>query len=368
MAKDILRGNYKEHGIYAGKRHFDDYWARDAFFASIASLALNDLDIVKKNLELFIRFQKKNGQLPFRVGKYNILLKILGIKIGKEIKPRYKEDKNISLPLDQNLLFVIITSYYILKTRDKDFAKKYFKSLRKSIEWVSKYRKDFLLYERPYSGWEDSLNIKGYTIYNNVLYHEALKVFSFICKIINENRSANIFFKRAEEVKKKINWQFWNGEYYCSFVNKKKHNYFSTTGNLLAIYFGVADKSQAKKIEKNIDKFGINEYVPSLTNFPKYPKIFIFTPFSLIGLSDYHNGLCWLWLGCLNVITKARTGLKKEAMKLLYKISNIIIKYGGIYEIYEQSGKPVKRFLYKSEEDFSWAASFFILAYKEVHQ
>ena len=59
IAHKALKECYKGPGIIAGKHHFDDFWARDSFFASWGSLAAGDFTEVRSNLDLFFRFQKK---------------------------------------------------------------------------------------------------------------------------------------------------------------------------------------------------------------------------------------------------------------------------------------------------------------------
>ena len=55
------------------------------------------------------------------------------------------------------------------------------------------------------------------------------------------------------------------------------------------------------------------------------------------------------------------------------KISDLIIKYDNVYEIYERNEDkkkkeyaPVSRFFYKSEVPFAWSAGIFIYTVKEM--
>ena len=63
--KDVVLIAGKGHETYqlvAGrKKHFDDYWARDCFFGCLGALKLKDYLIVKKSLELFLKYQKNDG-------------------------------------------------------------------------------------------------------------------------------------------------------------------------------------------------------------------------------------------------------------------------------------------------------------------
>jgi len=363
LAKQVLRSNYKELGIYAGKRHFDDYWARDSFFASFAALILKDYDIVKKNLLLFIKYQKSNGEIPLRVGNQNDILKYLGIKIKKQIRPRYKEDKNTSFSPDQNLLFIIIVALYVKYSKDKEFAKTYYKHFEKAMDFiVSRFGKGLLLSEKYYSTWDDTLKTRGFVLYSNVLFYQALKSLSYL----STNKK---YLMESNLVKKEINKKLWNGSYFSLMNYKdKRYDYFNTSGNLLAIFFDLADKKQALSIFEQIKKFKINEKIPSLTNYPRYSKTFIYFPYYLINMGDYHNQMSWPWIGGLNVAVLAKTGKKKDANKLLEKLSKIILRDGNFYEFYDKNGKPFKRLFYRSESNFSWSAAFFIIAYNYLRK
>jgi len=367
IAKNTLRSNYREHGIYAGQRHFDDYWARDSFFSCLGALELNDYDIVKKNLELFIRFQNKDGQIPLRIGTYTLLPKFLGIKDKDELKPRFKDDKNVSFPLDNTALFIITTYAYSKKSKDFDFIDRHIRNLELAMGWLLRKSVDYILSEGAYSSWDDSIKYRGMNLYNNVCFFKAADCMSEIYLMLKKQKESKVFLEIAQKIKEKIDLTLWNGNYYSSFNSGKRQDYFNTAGNLLAILWNVADKTKGVRIEKEIERFGINKYVPSLTNYPSYPATMIYPLFRLINLKDYHNnGMCWLWIGCLDVIAKQKSGMKKQAEELLERIASKIVEYGDVYEVYEKNGKQVNRFFYKSEHHFSWSSAMFIVAFKSV--
>ena len=86
----------------------------------------------------------------------------------------------------------------------------------------------------------------------------------------------------------------------------------------------------------------------------------------MLGLSDYHNGLSWLWLGCASALAKEKAGLEKEAVEILNTIADMIVDYGIVYEIYDNKGKPVKRPLYKAEYPFAWSSGMFLYAVRKI--
>ncbi len=59
-------------------------------------------------------------------------------------------------------------------------------------------------------------------------------------------------------------------------------------------------------------------------------------------------------------------GMKKEALALLEKIASLIIGSNGVYEIYEKTGKPVNRLIYKAEFPFAWSSGLFVYAVKRL--
>jgi neutral trehalase len=225
---------------------------------------------------------------------------------------------------------------------------------------------DLLMEEGFYAGWADSLRKKGTVLYTNVLHFRAVENFSKICKALNKREDYAHYKKLAEEIKKKINELFWNGEYYNDWISPKKHHtYFSTDGNVIAILFGVASHEQGVKIQNCIQRFGLDSGFTTGTNFPKYEWKHIYPFFFPLRIPDYHNGLQWLWLGCIDAVTKNMVGMKTQAKDLLAEIARKILEYKGVYEVYHL-GKPVRRLFYKSEQGFAWSSGLFVWACKEV--
>lgn len=363
IAKKVLRGQYCKNGILAGATHFKDVWARDSFFASLGALALGDYNIVKKNLELFLKNQK-NGQIPLRIGRNNFLLPIgfLGIPLRIRI-PIFKQDKGSNSAIDPNTLLIIAFREYYKATKDKTFLKQNLHKLEKAIQWLK--TEDGLIKEKQYGGWADSIKKQGYVLYSNVCYAHALFSLSELFSEINKIKKAEEYLKKFKKTKEKINNKFWNGRYYIDWIDNKAYDFFSTDGNLLAIIWGIANQQKSKSIEKTIEAFKINEFVPSSTNYPKYPKEYISPFIRFFGLKDYHNGMSWAWLGALDAIAKYKLGMKNQAKEILEKIADVFVKNNNVHEIYEKN-KPVRRLFYKSERNFAWSAGLFVLAYKTI--
>lgn len=368
IAVRCLRECYEKYGIYAGRKNFDDYWARDGFYATLGALELRDYEVIKKNFLLFIKHQRKNGQLPLRVTYFYLLAKIVfGWRIKGRLRPRYIEDKVQSYPRDQNSLFIISALEYVKRAKDYGFLKKYFKNFEMVLKWnfSNDPDKDLLMEESFYATWADSLRKRGKVLYTNVLNYKATLDFSGMCRILNKKEKQKEYYEIAQKIKRKINEIFWNGEYYIDWTDWKRENFFSADGNILAILYGVADKNKAKSIMRFIKKHKLEDFTLR-TNFPKYGFWKIALSVRLGGVPDYHNGMRWLWLGCIDVLAKLKIGMKKEARSLLTKIAEKICEYDMVYEVYEKDGRPIYRFIYKSEAPFAWSSALYILAYEKL--
>ncbi|MGE4170455.1 MAG: hypothetical protein AB7F28_07030 [Candidatus Margulisiibacteriota bacterium] len=370
IATKTLKDRYSPLGIQAGKRHFSDLWTRDACYAGLGSLCLGDYKAVRQSLCTILDNQDPSGHLPVRVGQVHFLLKFLFGYSGTP-EPRYREDKGVSLVVDGNALTLILAQLYVEVAQDPAFLDRYFKPLQKAITWLEHQHEDrnAFVQEGPYAGWADSTRKQGAVLYTNVLFWKAQSCFETLAKRNGNTHAAELAHKKQEHLKTELNKAFWENRYFIDWISQdgEKHCYFATDGNLLAIVLGLATPEQAKLILDTIAEHQMENEGCIQTNFPTYRKNLVFFPFRLIGLHDYHNGMRWLWLGCLNAVAEFQMGLKDQAHNSLLQIADLILRNNGVYEVYDQ-GKPVNRLFYKSEEGFAWSSGLFIWAYHVLHE
>ncbi len=352
IAKRDLRDCYASKGILAGRKHFQQFWARDSFFSALGAIELGDFEIVKKQFEFFISMQNKKGLIPGRIS----------LKKKPEFKPMF-----FSYSADGNALMIIALAEYVKKSGDKKFAKDNFSKFLLAVNWLESMDsdKDYLIEESIYANWADSVLKFGKVLYSNCCYYKAVKSFSELCLAIGRKEKHELYRKQALKIKEKINGLFWKGDYYFDWIDFKKHNFFSSDGNMLAVLWGIADEEQGMMIENFIKSKQINK-VPLSTNYPHYPLTRI--PFVLLPFEayNYHNGLSWPWLGCLNAIALKKIGWKKDAKNELKKIASQIEDYGVCHEIFNKEGEPVDSFFLKSEHPFAWTAGTYIKAFSEI--
>ncbi len=355
IALNDLRKCYTEKGILAGRKskRYRQYWARNSFFASLGALRAGDSEQVKRNLQLFASLQNKNGMLPNQ--------------ISQNLKPRYR--LLIGSVIDSTALFVVALYEYVKETQDMQFARQNFLSVRKAIEFLrSKDRdNDFLVEERVFANWADSVLRFGNVLYTNCCYYKALLSAGELCSLVKENSLAAKYRRLAAKTKEKINGMFWQGNYYLDWIDFRRHDFFACDGNLLAIDWAIADKEQSQMILNKIKQHQLNK-VPLQTNYPLYPLWRI--PPTLLPLMEYHyhNGSSWPWLGCLNAIALRKVGWKNDAKRELKGVAGLINENGTVHEVFGQNGKPIRSLFLRSESPFAWNAGFFVRAVHELHQ
>ncbi|MDD5162628.1 MAG: GH116 family glycosyl hydrolase [Candidatus ainarchaeum sp.] len=350
IAAKCLQKCYSEKGILAGSVFLKEYRARDSFFACFGAMELGDFEIAKKNLELFFGQQGPKGILP--------------LFFDKKLKPSYK--MIVGKPIDATALGIIAFTEYVDKTKDLDFARQNFGSLKKAVDWlVSRDKdKDFLVEETVLGNWAESVLKYGTVLYSNACFFKAIDSFERLCILLKQKELAETASKTAISIKRKINEEFWTGAFYADWIFIQKHDYFAADGNLLAAWWEIADEEQGQMIANKIKQHQLNKW-PLQTNYPAYP--FWRLPLVLMPLQEYHihNGFSWLWLGCLNAIVLDKIGWKKEARQEIRKISEIIIENKCVHDFLFE-GKPVNSLFLKSEPNSAWAAGMFVKAVKEI--
>ncbi|HLD25117.1 MAG TPA: hypothetical protein VJB96_04345 [Patescibacteria group bacterium] len=319
LAKRALTACSTRDGFIAGTHHFVDLWARDSLFAAWATS-----DPVTVNT--FFRFQRSDGAIPYRIFRRH-----------GHVWPNFHSVQSGGFVPDGGLMAVIAA------TR---FGKRFQHDIDKALIYYKHRFEDQLISEWFQCEWADAVLKVGKTLYTNVLYWKATG---------------------DSTIKKKINETFWNGEFFADWVDYKRQDYFASHPNMLAIVWGLATQKQAESILRFARKHCWNGWALR-SNVPHYPWWRIPIQNHLVGLSDYCNGLYWLQPGILYAVSLKKTGSHREANAALRSIGEKIIEFNGVFEVYEKSGHPVRRLLYRSEEPFAWSAGLFLWAHSIIVQ
>lgn len=366
IAERDLRANYGKLGIYAGPQKHKQYWARDSFITSFGSCVLKDFDQVRKNLELFKKYQREDGHIPARVEENFHVLTVLGVG-AKRKKPKalHKQSQPWATEVvDSNPWYIISTCNYIEESNEALWLEENGNNLKKAADWlVDRIDNRSLVFESFIGNWSDAIFKKGNVLYTNVLSWKAL---IWLGRLLKKDGGKK-YLKVAARFKKAIQGNFWDDDrgYFVDWISKggRKYDHFASDGNLLAVWWGLADKQQGKRIFNFIDSNGLNK-VPVPTIYPKLPW-----PNNILNtliFPMYRTANTFTWWGCVSAVSRLRIDDFEGALRDMVAISKIIVNHGYCPEVVTPKGKEVTLLFWKSEKQIAWTAGMYIYACNEA--
>lgn len=358
-----LRACYNPDGIVAGRLHYNAYWARDGFWASLGALALGDVEQAKAHLNLFVQYQMPTGELPVRV-------EFLGHTFGHyhtrrmHLKALYRAGTIFAAPVDPTALFVIAAREYFTASQDMDFCVHFEPAMDRAMRWLMSQDRDGdgLIENRYLGGWMDSILKKDKVFYLNIIFYEGLRACRALKEWLGHMDDAHRFEDAASRTGETLQRVFWNGQYFTDWIRGSRHGGFSSDGNVLAILFGVTNEEQARAILRFIASQDLDRDSPLRTCAPVYPFSQVFPFYFLAGIPDYHRTLIWPWLGTVNAINKFRLGQQAAAVSDLARIGAWFTEHNAVAEVYEPDGSLVQRRFYQAEVPFAWNAGLYVYA------
>ncbi|OGG03081.1 hypothetical protein A2W14_05245 [Candidatus Gottesmanbacteria bacterium RBG_16_37_8] len=357
-----LRTCYTKNGIIAGRHHFTDYWARDGYFAALGATVIGDHAIVGKMISLFYKYQRADGLIPYRILRGPVILKkYFGYpSLYQKPRPTYNLRGIGKEVLDGTTLTVLFTALRGLKNWPQ--AKKYLTHIKKALRYLQFREKNGLLFDGVMAEWNDSTFKWGNLLYSNIIYWYMYDRLSKWVKKFDYNWFNKLHYRKiiiAREIRNKL----WTGKFFADWYDYKRHDYFYPFANCLAIAWGFTTKIESASILNHCKKIKIAFTLE--TNYPKYPWWRIDILHRMIGMSDYQNqSLLWWQPVICYLAALIKTNKKSEIEKVIDVITQKIIIDKTIFECYERSGIPVKRFIYTSEHPFAWSSGMLIWALK----
>ena len=365
-AKRDLRSNYGALGIYAGPKNHHEYWARDSLFASYGSLALNDKDIVRKNLDLFALYQSPIGHIPLRVEERFHALNFLGLDV------RHKSPKAIFSPsqpwagevIDSNPLYLIMVAEYLSKVKRNKWTKQNRKPVMDAVSWlVGKFDEKNLVHEGINANWADFTFKSGNVLYTNIL---VWKAFNLLCKTLPQ-QGAKYCLDLSDRIEIAIKKHFWHEEegFFIDNIGKtgRKHEVFASDGNLLAVFLDFASREESVRIFHYIDKYKL-DHVPVPIYYPRL--IGKHNILNRLIFPNYNSTYTFMWWGSISSVARMKIHDGEGALHDLYSLAKIINRYKTVPEIVNPKGRVVNKFFYKPEMAISWAAGLFVYATLEA--
>lgn len=354
--------------LCAGVRNFREPWARDFGFASFGLVELEEYPVVREGLEVFLLNQRPSGQFPVKVHSTNFFDRYLHSLLKRQqptdapIRPKYITAHN-TISLDGNALLIIALLNYARRSGDDDFARQHWGALKRAVRWLEGYapNPDGLLVQSAFADWADSVARAGKILYTNVLYWKALYDMARTASRYGTSADTDYFSARAAEIRASINAHFWR-EDLGYFITSQIFNNLNSSGNLLAVAWGMASTVQANAILDKMDEFNMASPVPTQVVHHAYPKKFIAIENRLGGIAHYHTYAAWLWLGAWHVIALARMERVPAAKTLMRRIADVIVRDGTVHEVYAPDGQFLSTLWYTSEAPLTWSAGMVVYA------
>lgn len=354
--------------LCAGIRNFREPWARDFGFASFGLMELEEYPVVREGLEVFLLNQRPSGQFPVKVHSTNFFDRYMHSLLKRQqptntpIRPKYITAHN-TISLDGNALLVIALLNYVWRSGDETFAQQHWEALKRAARWLESYapNPDGLLVQSAFADWADSVARAGKILYTNVLFWKALHDLSHAAAQFGTADEQSYFARRAAFIKASINRHFWRDDL-GYFVTSQVFNNLNSSGNLLAVAWGMASGAQSHSILDKMEAFNMASPVPTQVVHHAYPKKFIAIENRLGGIEHYHTYAAWLWLGAWHVIALARLERTDEALLLMRRITDVIVRDGTVHEVYAPDGQFLSTMWYTSEAPLTWSAGMIVYA------
>ncbi|RPI80686.1 MAG: glycogen debranching protein [Chloroflexi bacterium] len=408
-AEQILIVNGSDLGLLGSSQAYRQVWARESMICGFGLWLCEDeytRQVHRNSLETLQKHQSPLGKIPHNVGLPNIpdpALLTHGGQLdimGKETGP--VEDTIHAGCIDSNLLYIIGFYHDYMLRKDTEFLRSSWPSLERAFVWL-RYQDSNecgLLEVHEAMDWADLFANRYNVLFDNVLYFAAWKCMGLLAE--SQGLQAKEYFERAQDVRRKINALLWVGPeqktdfdwlrqerkewiyprrrvetelverpFYLPYMAFRDYaDRFDSLGNLIAILFGVANRTQASKILDYINACGLNEpfpvravYPPVLPGEKDWRDYYRVRNLNLPN--QYHNGGAWPFIGGFYVAALVEAGRLEEAKQQLDSLTTMV-RTGrhGEWEFNEWfhgiSGKPMG---YAGQ---SWSAAMYLFALDAV--
>jgi len=344
--------------IKAGFPHYNRFFGRDSLIVAWQLLDI-DPDNCKRTLEILSELQGKaiNDEKEEEPGK---------ILHETDFKRKRHPNSWCRFPyyasVDSTPLYLILFYFYIAKqykvlpsearhgsyfylrkTNDIEFLKKYWQNILAAMNWMEKYGDAdgdlFLEYQRKnpkglyHQGWkdmrEDYLKIQPPVAIVEAQGYQylALKGTAFLAQILKEDNLAKKLLERAKKLKKKFNEKFWMEKDY----NPPTASSRSPGGERAPKYFALAldgQKNQKKMITSNPGHLLFTDILEKDKIPLVVKKLFqkdLWTPFGIRTHSikepdfspwAYHRGSVWPHDNWIIAQGLKKLGYQKEYQKI----------------------------------------------------
>ncbi len=394
-SKDLLRHISSDAGFVASAIDIDNYrrvFARDGVVATLASLMSQDKELIetgKKTLKTLAKYQDETGRIISNVSPDGKKISF-GTQVGR---------------IDASAWFVIGVGQYVKRTKDKDFAKRLYPSVKKTMQYLAAIEtngRGFLYI--PYGGdWADEYLNHGYVLFDQLLYLQAQRDFIFLssflkkdikktakekCEFLQRQILVNFipklklvddpaFYQRSEAFEK-LHQSFKKPYAFAYFVQGDIGEYFDAFANVLLLLLIDLPENFKNTLLKHFYKVLRKQKIPILPAFSPVIKKdhdeknhhrWKILQFSYMFRKKnrpyhFHNGGLWPLIQGFFISALCKNKKKQKAVCLTIELAKILDKEDYKFSEYFDGkyGKP------NGTEFLGFSAASYMIAYLCSHK
>ncbi|AIF84035.1 glycogen debranching enzyme [Candidatus Nitrososphaera evergladensis SR1] len=354
-----LKGEYDGlgEGICAGLPRFPNYWARDTGWSLRGYLAIGDYSFARTTIDNFLSHQARNvpgvtrGELPMIIsGKAFLHSTTYG-------------------SADSTFLFPWAIREYALATGDIAYLKKRWKQIVDLVDWgLHKDLDNDGFVEHGFSGIAMKLPIQDSTWMDHIdrrksandvqaLFYESLVVGSDLARLAGDAESEKRWAHRADELKRKINEEYWRPDagFYFDTIRKDLTKDASIRPNALVLVLaGVAEEERARLVVERLEKDDITTPwgVRTLSNLDlKYQPAL------------YHDGAVWPLVTGWMALAELRLGRREAAYRYVRMMADRILEENGMFAETYRGDRPEP---FNSCILQAWSAGMYVKAFLDM--
>lgn len=409
-----MLANGCRYGLKGGAKAYQQIWAREAVIAGLGLAVAADPEgaaVLARSLDTLGAYQSPLGRIPHNVGEAGIADPAL-IFDGGALHGTGEETLVVDTAhagcVDSTLWF-ILGHYFLAELRgDWTAVKTAWHRLCRAYRWLEYQDSNEcgLLEVHESKDWADLFANRYNTLLPNVLWYAVNRAMAALAGRLDERGPDDVDFAgRATDIKYKINQLLWVGPefprdeawirrhrmewlyptrlvdvvlqerpYYLPYMAFRDYgDRLDTLGNLLAIFFGVANEAQTNRILDYIVGAGVDQPWPVKACWPVVmPGDKDWRDYYLLrNLNQpyqYHNGGSWPYLGAFYAATLVKVGRLDQARDVLVRLAemNRRARFGGEWEFNEWfhgvSGQPM------GFPGQSWSAGVYAYAHEALRR
>ncbi len=372
IAAASLRANIAKlpSGQYltAGQNQFQTLWTRDFCHAVRGLLSLGEDQVVKDHLSFLLnRLRPDDGLVPrvadnllvqwrvmWQVGR-QLLPFLPKLRFGEPLRPQYV-DEHGSCAVDSNLLVLLASLRLRGRPGGEGWWAAHEVALRRVWGWYGDKFKDGLIWQAPFSDWQDCSKREGHAFLTNLFYvmaGEQLRALGW-----DPGYDAETFRRRLKDA-------FLRDGVFLSLVGS---DIVSIEANLFALedahFLSPDEKRRLWEALKAHPLLTENEGLVGPCGRPDWPRSEVAWHAKFVGLESYHGRLAWSWLMGLGLTVGKLMQDDVFVQKQRAKIEEILRRDGDVREVFDpkEGWRAWESWLLQGEHPFSWGAGYIVEA------